>query len=386
MREYAGGSAGPRAATLRGLATGLLVVSLVTGCGMGGGSNGGGSGSGATFDSQAVKNAGFADPEALRQEDHGITVTGAWSLSERAVDLTVETDAVSPDALGGRKSVVVIAPENFDPSKKYPVVYMLPGSSSPDASALQWYETGKAEQVTQGLPVITVIMSGGQQGWYTDWATQDAVTQNWESFHVKEMLPWVDSHLPTAADRDHRVILGNSMGGYGAIRYAEERPDLFGEAISLSGLLDLSSDAAKNNLVEASRQATGEPDAVFGDGRTTTQEQWQAHDPLTQSPRLKDVHVQLFAGRGNGQEGDIEPALRDTTATFARELDSQGIPRQYTEYGRVGDCDGGHIFECWSPAAVVALGRWAQRTGIKPTSARPSVAPEFKDVTSGSSS
>ena len=302
------------------------------------------------------------------------------------MELGVSTDAVSPEAPGGRNSLVVITPEGYDPAKKYPVVYMLPGSGAVDAPALQWYEAGQAEQVTQGLPVITVIVSGGKQGWYTDWATQDELTQNWETFHLEQVVPWVDAHLSTATDREHRLVMGNSMGGYGAVRYAEDRPDLFGEAVSLSGVLDLSSKDVRQNFSAASHESTGQWEAVFGDGDFTTEEQWKAHDPMTHSASLEDVHVQLFAGQGNGADGDIEPALRDTTATFARELDSRGVPYQYTEYGQAGECDGGHVFQCWRPAAVVALGRWAERGGIEPTTAAPSAAPEFKAVTSGEGS
>lgn len=96
--------------------------------------------------------------------------------------------------------------------------------------------------------------------------------------------------------------------------------------------------------------------------------------------------MQLFAGRGNGQEGDIEPALKDTTVTMARELESQGVDYQYTEYGQAGQCNGGHEFPCWTPAATVALGRWADRVGVKRTSPQPSVPSAFEDVTSRSSS
>ena len=44
------------------------------------------------------------------------------------------------------------------------------------------------------------------------------------------------------------------------------------------------------------------------------------------------------------------------------------------------------MFQCWRPAAVVALGRWSERVGIEPTTAAPSAAPEFKAVTSGEGS
>lgn len=338
------------------------------------------------FNEQAVRQAGFQDPDELTRQSHGITITSARGLSSRAVELGVDTDAVSQQAPGGRNTMVVITPEGYDPAKAYPVVYMLPGSGATDAPARQWYEAGKAEQVTQGLPVITVIVSGGKQGWYTDWATQDTLTQNWRTFHLNQVVPWVDSHLSTAADRDHRLVLGNSMGGYGAVRYAEERPDLFGEAVSLSGLLDVSSDVARQNFAAASTEATGETDAVFGDGSSTTEEQWREHDPVVQSSSLENVRVQLFAGKGNGENGDIEPALRDTTAALAHELESRGFDYQYTEYGTVGECDGGHVFQCWRPAASVALERWAERVGIEPTGPLPSVDPGFRNVTSGSSS
>ena len=376
-----------RAASVRVVAGCAAAALLLTGCGGGGTPDATtGTSSIAGFDAQAVEQVGFQDPEAITTQDHGITVTSARGLSPRAVELGVSTDAVSPEAPGGRNSLVVITPEGYDPAKKYPVVYMLPGSGAVDAPALQWYEAGQAEQVTQGLPVITVIVSGGKQGWYTDWATQDELTQNWETFHLEQVVPWVDSHLSTATDREHRLVMGNSMGGYGAVRYAEDRPDLFGEAVSLSGVLDLSSKDVRQNFSAASHESTGQWEAVFGDGDFTTEEQWKAHDPMTHSASLEDVHVQLFAGQGNGADGDIEPALRDTTATFARELDTRGVPYQYTEYGQVGECDGGHVFQCWRPAAVVALGRWSERVGIERTAGEPSVAPEFKAVTSGEGS
>lgn len=377
-----------RTRSARALAGCALTAVLLSGCAAGGSGDHAPSSSGESlgFDDAALSRVGFADPQQLTQPSHGITVTGARGLSERAAELAVSTDQVSAEAPGGRNSVVVITPKDYDPAKKYPVVYLLPGSGATESPALQWYEAGQAEQLTQGLPVITVIVSGGKVGWYSDWASQEELTQNWETFHLDQVVPWVDQHLSTRADREHRVIIGNSMGGYGAMRYAEQRPDLFGEAVSLSGLLDLSSNEAKQTIATGSQEATGRTDSVFGNGSVTTEEQWRANDPAVRSGELKSVHVQLFAGRGNGQEGDIEPALKDTTVTMARELESQGVDYQYTEYGQAGQCNGGHEFPCWTPAATVALGRWADRVGVKRTSPQPSVPSAFEDVTSRSSS
>ena len=145
LKNDAARPGGTRPSVLRVLTGCTLGAVLLTGCGSGEPEATTGTGSSIGFDAQAAKQAGFSDPEKLKQESDGITITGACGLSQRAVDLTVSTDAVSPQAPGGRNSLVVITPEGYDPAKKYPVVYMLPGSSSTDAPAMQWYEAGQAE-------------------------------------------------------------------------------------------------------------------------------------------------------------------------------------------------------------------------------------------------
>lgn len=336
------------------------------------------------FDAQALSRIGFTDPQSLRQPSHGLRVMGSRALSERAAELVVATDEVSERAPGGRNGLVVITPQGYDPSKRYPVVYLLPGTGSTDSPALQWYEAGQAQMITQGLPVITVAVSGGKEGWYTDWSASPDMAQNWETFHLDQVVPWVDAHLSTRADREHRLIMGNSMGGYGAVRYAQQRPDLFGETVSLSGVLDLSSDLARQELDQASLESVGSTDAVFGDGRTTTKQQWEDHNPLTQAEKLADVHVQMFVGTGDGNSGDIEPALRDTSAAMSAALKDHEVAFEYTEYGQRGACSGGHTFPCWQQAGIVALDRWAARTGIHPTQERPVADPVFQRLTASS--
>lgn len=336
--------------------------------------------------SVALQQADFLDQTDFDEPSHGITVTGAQALSERAVEVGVSTDAVAEGLPGGQNSVIIVKPQNYDPGTHYRVVYLLGGSGAETSPARQWFEAGHAEQITDGLPVITVIPSGGKDGWYTDWTASGDQAQRWETYHLEQLVPWVDAHLPTRTGREDRVVLGNSMGGYGAIRYAEQHPDLFAEAISLSGLLDLSSDEVRDLFGQVSQETTGQTDAIFGNGQRTTDEQWDAHDPVSQSKGLERTNVQLFVGEGNGSSGDLEPTLRETTESLARALQSQGSPFSYTMYGRPTGCNGEHTFECWRPAATVALSRWADRLGIERSVAAQPVAPEFEDITSGEGS
>jgi enterochelin esterase-like enzyme len=50
-----------------------------------------------------------------------------------------------------------------------------------------------------------------------------------------EVVPFVDAHYPTLADRAHRGVAGHSSGGYGALIASMQRPDVFGACASLAG-------------------------------------------------------------------------------------------------------------------------------------------------------
>lgn len=58
-----------------------------------------------------------------------------------------------------------------------------------------------------------------------------------EDFITEEVVHVIDSVFHTIADRDHRGIAGHSMGGYGAVKLAMLRNDLFASASSMSGPL-----------------------------------------------------------------------------------------------------------------------------------------------------
>ena len=76
---------------------------------------------------------------------------------------------------------------------------------------------------------------GGKVGWYTNWVDQSGGAQAWRDFHVDQLIPWIDANLRTIASKCGRAIAGLSMGGFGAIRYAQDRPDLFAYVAQLLG-------------------------------------------------------------------------------------------------------------------------------------------------------
>lgn len=133
-------------------------------------------------------------------------------------------------ALGKQTSANVILPEGEDgPRAKPPfaVFYLLHGLSDDHT---MWMRRSSIERYVEGLPLIVVMPDGGR-GFYVN-AEQGFA---YETAIADDLVRYIDRVFPTRAERGGRAIGGLSMGGYGALRLALGRPDLFCSANSHSG-------------------------------------------------------------------------------------------------------------------------------------------------------
>jgi S-formylglutathione hydrolase FrmB len=60
-------------------------------------------------------------------------------------------------------------------------------------------------------------------------------TGNYLTYLCDEVVPWIDEHYRTLADRDHRGLQGKSSGGYGAMVVPMLRPDVWGGLATHAG-------------------------------------------------------------------------------------------------------------------------------------------------------
>ena len=132
----------------------------------------------------------------------------------------------------------VLLPGGYDApgnTKRYPVLYVLHGGGWDPHRGIELYlALTDIIAMTANDDVIVVFPYGGI-GDYSDW--RDGI-QHWESYLTKTVISYVDGSFRTIADRAHRAIAGESMGGGGAMRYAAHHPDLFVAAASFSGVVD----------------------------------------------------------------------------------------------------------------------------------------------------
>ncbi len=121
---------------------------------------------------------------------------------------------------------------------RYPVLYLLHGRGD---SMMDWRRVGPVldELIRNEVipPVIAVAPDapGSERGGYYIDSTFDSPDADAvETAIISDLLPHVDASFPTIGGRHGRILVGYSMGGYGAIRYALAHADRFGGAIVLS--------------------------------------------------------------------------------------------------------------------------------------------------------
>jgi S-formylglutathione hydrolase FrmB len=247
------------------------------------------------------------------------------------------------------------------PTTRFPVLYLLHGGAG--GNAAQWTTGGgDAEGITAGRGLITVMPDGGKVGWYTNWVDQSRGAQAWADFHLNQLIPWVDANLRTIAAKSGRAIAGLSMGGFGAVRYAQDRPDAFAYVASFSGAVDLNDPGTRGVINEQAGQNGFNPYGVFGNPFPPFDAGYRAVDPVGRAARLRGVGVALYVGSGIHEFDAIERTMASSAAKLDRALTSAGVPHFYWNYGRPGasvpyGCDGGHNFGCWNFALNDALPR-----------------------------
>ena len=127
----------------------------------------------------------------------------------------------------------VLTPKGYKDNrqKRYPVIYLLHGLTG---HYTNWTDkTGLAEYAFNHQ--FMLVTPEGDNGWYTD--SVATPTDKYESYIIKELIPEIDLRYRTFADREHRIIAGLSMGGYGSLKFGLKYPEMFSLVGSFSGAL-----------------------------------------------------------------------------------------------------------------------------------------------------
>lgn len=266
---------------------------------------------------------------------HGLTIVDRNESQARLRYYRFRTDAIAWDP-----AINVILPDGYHTSgKRYPVMYFLHGGQQDFRAYDQWLVSASARK-----DVIIVVPDGGAAGWYSNPVNANNGAHNWETFHIEQLLPWVDANFRTYAEYDGRAVSGFSMGGFGALKYAAKYYGHFASVSSHSGPASLRRDAGLvvhwANLSSAAVELAG--GTIYG-APLWNQAKVRDDNPMERIPSYRNKRIFLAAGTRPDPINFFDVANETQVLAGQREfraaLHAAGIPFIDRERNR------GHVVE-----------------------------------------
>ncbi len=288
---------------------------------------------------------GIADPDAIdvgqvlviflgRSDGFGLRIVDRSENDPRMWYYRFQTDAI-----GWNPGVNVLLPDDYRTSgRTYPVLYMLHGG----AADFRQFDFLGIRNLTAGKPIIVVMPDGGQAGWYSNPVGSFVGPRNWETFHIAQLIPWIEANFRTYAEYDGRAVSGFSMGGFGALKYAAKYYGHFASVSSHSGPASLRRDSGLvvhwANLSSAVVELGGA--TVYG--VPWDEARVSADNPVERIESYRNKRIFLVAGTSpdpvNWFDSVQETQVLAGQREFRGRLSDAGIPHEFREV------PGGHVF------------------------------------------
>src|SRR2546421_1371940 len=157
----------------------------------------------------------------------------------------IVSDLLRDNPLGDphERPLWVYTPPGYDGSaERYPSVYVIQGYpghvgmwANRGAYRQPFIETADAVFASGVAPGCVVVYVDAWTAYGGSQFVDSPGTGRYHSYLCDEVVPWVDAHYRTIADRESRAISGKSSGGFGAMITPMLRPDLFGALASHAG-------------------------------------------------------------------------------------------------------------------------------------------------------
>lgn len=218
-----------------------------------------------------------------------------------------DTVTVASTYLETPMKVTVITPDGPD-GQKFPSVYLLNGYSGDHRA---WGRTQPRLGELADRYGMVLVMPDGRDSWYWDSPVNPGMQM--ESFIIKSLVPYIDANFPTLSRRELRAITGLSMGGHGALYLAARHPEVFGNAGSMSGGVDIRPFPGKWGMAKLLGK-TAEQDPAL----------WNSHTVATLVPELKAGNINITFDCG---KDDFFAAVNDK---LHADLLAAGVPHDYT--------------------------------------------------------
>jgi len=246
---------------------------------------------------------------------------GALVLMGLSLHAAEIQDVKIPASKMGRSiSATVILPDSYKSSstERFPVLYLLHGAGD---SNQKWNKETNIAALADQYKMIVISPNAGRTSWYFD-SPIDPKFQ-YETFVAKDCVKYMDKHYRTKADKQHRALCGNSMGGHGALYLGIRHLDTFATAVSLSGGVDIRPFAGKWKIARRLGSKKKYPEV------------WEKNTVINLAKGLKKGQLAISI-----DVGDHDFFLKVNRA-LDKQLTKDGIKHNYEEH------PGAHGWDYW---------------------------------------
>ncbi len=235
----------------------------------------------------------------------------------------------------------VYTPPNWTPEENLPLVLFLHGGGDNHTS----FEKFKAHQVfdekinTGEMPRVILVTPDGGFSLWENWADGK---RNYRDWVMRGVLPDVQQQYNTLSCPEHCHLLGISMGGFGAMRFAYFEKNAFSSVsvLSASILSDEQKREAKSSLFI---RLLFPIKKIFGPNAKERNEKENVFRTWPTEPHLRNTRLQLIWG-----DKDI-PRIRRANESFSQKLTNENIDHESHVY------QGNHKWVSWKPQLSRAI-------------------------------
>jgi len=176
----------------------------------------------------------------------------------------IEVPSTAPGT-GGRSAYVYLPPGYGRSRRRYPVLYLIHGNPG---QAIDYFRAGLAADAEDtllkrgaGAPVILVAVQASRSFTHDSECLDEVGGAQEETYLTRTVVPYVDTHYRTEAERSSRGIAGFSSGAFCALNLALRHQDEFSLAAGEQPYADPGGDAERADLRgDARRYAANSPD------------------------------------------------------------------------------------------------------------------------------
>ena len=167
------------------------------------------------------------------------------ALAQPLENSVIRTETVHSYIMDEDVNVNIYLPAGYDQQadKAYPVVYLLHGLTD---TYTAWAERGHMKDVVDELIIsgeaarmVIIMPNAGDPDSRNVWNGYfNQAGHRYEDFFFGELIPQLEARFHIKGDKQHRAIMGLSMGGGGSTVYCQRHPDMFSSCYAMSAWLD----------------------------------------------------------------------------------------------------------------------------------------------------